>query len=66
MDNQLRQTLDELEQMLVRLKQADNQPAPTKDKKKGETDRPTAQDAEEAVKRLKRVPFLVQLNTNIR
>jgi len=65
MENQIRATLDELEAMLERLKKADNQPAPTKDKKKGETERPTAQDAEEAVKRLKKVPFLMQLSPNI-
>jgi len=67
MENKIRETLDELEMMLERLKKADNQPTPTKaDKKKEKSDKPTAQDAEEAVKRLKKVPFLTQLSPNIR
>ena len=65
----LRATLDEMEAVLERLKKADNQPKPTKDKKEKKdekTDRPTNKDAEEAVARLKKVPFLVNLNPNIR
>lgn len=62
MEDQLRQTLDEMDSMLERLKKADNQPVVKTHKMKDKTDeKPTSKDAEEAVARLKKVPFLVNL-----
>ena len=58
MENQLRATLDELERMLEQLKKADNQPKPAK---KTDKEPEQAVDPAEAVKRLKKVPFLVNL-----